>query len=104
MQVDPLVEHRTHPARTAAEVLGAIARIRDAEAKLVAPLLTLHGANDEITEPGGSARLVANAASADKTAKVYDGLVHDLLHEPERDTVVADVVAWLEARAPRRDN
>ena len=36
-----------------------------------------------------------------KTLKLYDGLYHDLFHEPEKDQVTADVIEWLDAR--RRD-
>jgi acylglycerol lipase len=38
------------------------------------------------------------ASSADKTLKLYTGLYHDLLHEPEHATVLADLAGWLEAR------
>jgi alpha-beta hydrolase superfamily lysophospholipase len=31
--------------------------------------------------------------------KQYDGLVHELFHEPERDLVLRDVLAWLDERA-----
>lgn len=28
----------------------------------------------------------------------YDGLYHDILHEPEKAAVTADLMAWLEER------
>jgi alpha-beta hydrolase superfamily lysophospholipase len=31
--------------------------------------------------------------------KVYDGLLHELFHEPERDLVFRDMLAWLDERA-----
>jgi alpha-beta hydrolase superfamily lysophospholipase len=34
---------------------------------------------------------------SDKTVKVYDGLYHEVLNDPERDQVIADLVAWLDA-------
>jgi alpha-beta hydrolase superfamily lysophospholipase len=37
------------------------------------------------------------AGSADKTLKMYDGLWHEIFNEPERDAVIADLLAWLEA-------
>jgi acylglycerol lipase len=30
--------------------------------------------------------------------KFYDGLYHEVFNEPEREQVLADVAAWLEAR------
>ena len=40
------------------------------------------------------------ARATDKTLKIYDGLVHDLLHEPEGEKVMGELTAWLEARIP----
>ena len=43
--------------------------------------------------------LVQKARATDKTLKLYDGLFHDLLHEPEKAQVIGDVVQWLDVRA-----
>ncbi len=102
MKSDPLILHKPGPARTAAELLRAFERIHAREAELNVPLLDLHGSADKLTNPAGSRELVAKAASKDKTLKIYDGLYHDLLHEPEKAQVMADVIAWIEARAPKR--
>ena len=32
------------------------------------------------------------------TLHVYDGLFHEIHHEPERDRVLSDVLAWIESR------
>jgi alpha-beta hydrolase superfamily lysophospholipase len=48
-----------------------------------------------------SVRLHEGAASADKTLRLYDGLYHEIFNEPERDAVLADVIAWLDARVER---
>ncbi len=42
--------------------------------------------------------MCARARSADKTLKLYEGLYHDLTHEPEKQRVMADLVQWLDAR------
>ena len=62
------------------------------------PVLVLHGTGDCVTSPEGSRELCARAGSADKTLKLYDGLYHDLFHEPEREQVTSDVIEWLQAR------
>ena len=43
--------------------------------------------------------------SADRTVRAYDGLFHEILNEPERETVLDDICGWLSARAaaPDRD-
>jgi len=42
------------------------------------------------------------AGSEDKTLEVYDGLFHEVLNElpADRERVLSDVVAWLDAHAP----
>jgi alpha-beta hydrolase superfamily lysophospholipase len=37
------------------------------------------------------------AGADDLTVIRYDGLYHELLNEPERDRVVGDIAAWLDA-------
>jgi alpha-beta hydrolase superfamily lysophospholipase len=101
MKRDPLVYDKSAPAHTAAEVIRAVDRIREHSAELDVPVLAMHGTADEVTPPDGSKELV-DAAKGDKTLKLYAGLYHDLLHEPERAQVTADIIAWLEARAAQR--
>lgn len=98
-KADPLVYQDSAPARTAKYLLGAIDYVEDHRAQIHVPLLALHGEKDEVTDPKGSADLVAQAVSKDKHLRVYKGLVHDLLHEPEKEIVIRDVAAWIEARS-----
>jgi alpha-beta hydrolase superfamily lysophospholipase len=93
---DPLVHHGKFPARTAAEIAGVVERFPDDVVGLRLPLLVMHGAGDEIAPPDGSVMVHARASSADKTLKLYDGLLHEILNEPERDQVVGDLISWLE--------
>lgn len=97
-KTDPLVVQRSAPAHTAAELLRGIERIQDSMAEVSVPLLILHGSGDKVTNPEGSKQLKERARSADKTLIVYDGLYHDLLHEPEKERVLGDLVKWLDAR------
>jgi alpha-beta hydrolase superfamily lysophospholipase len=60
------------------------------------PLLIMHGSDDQLTDPEGSRRLYARASSADKTIKIYEGLYHEILNEPARDIVLADIASWLD--------
>jgi acylglycerol lipase len=95
---DGLVHHAPAPARTACELLSAMTRIEAGSALLDVPLLAMHGSADPITDPDGTVRLVDRAASRDKELRLYDGLAHDLLHEPERDRVMWDAIGWIEQR------
>jgi acylglycerol lipase len=60
----------------------------------------LHGTADKLTNPEGSKKLAESSKSSDKTLNLYPGLVHDLVHEPEKVQVIEDIMSWLEKRAP----
>lgn len=94
---DPLVFDGEGPARTASELLGAIETLREKAGEITVPLLSLHGTEDQVTPPTGSAWLVEHVSSKDKTHHAFPGLVHDLVHEPERAQVIEVVLAWLDA-------
>lgn len=95
---DPLVYQGKFPTRTGAEILRAARELNKNLAAIRLPLLVLHGTGDWITDPRGSVELYEQARSTDKTLKLYDGLYHDLFHEPEWPQVTADLVAWLDQR------
>jgi acylglycerol lipase len=95
---DPLVHHGKLPARTAAELAAAIDAFPDAVGAITVPTLIVYGSADGLCPPAGSQMLGARIGSADKTVKAYDGLFHEILNEPERDAVLADIRAWLAER------
>ncbi len=97
-RADPLVFHGRFPARTGAEILRAGREVLDRVDALTVPVLILQGTADRVVDPGGAEALAARAGSADKTLCRYEGLYHELLSEPERDQVLADLIAWLDAR------
>jgi acylglycerol lipase len=96
---DPLVYRGRIRAGLAAAMGRAVRRIERDAPSISVPLLIMHGAADELAPPEGSSLLYERVASADKTLKLYDGLYHEILNEPERDQVVADIAAWLDARS-----
>jgi alpha-beta hydrolase superfamily lysophospholipase len=61
----------------------------------------LHGSDDRICGPEGSRELYRKAGSADKTLHLYDGLFHEVLDEPERERVMADLLGWLDRHIPQ---
>ncbi len=93
---DPLVFHGKVPAGLAGGLLRVMDTFPARLPQLTIPLLVLHGGADPMVSPAGSKLVVDRAGSADKTLQTYDGLFHEIFNEPERDTVLDDVVAWLE--------
>jgi alpha-beta hydrolase superfamily lysophospholipase len=99
---DPLVFHGRFPVRTGSEILRAIRTASDQFAAIRLPLLILHGTADRLCDAAGSRALYTRSDSRDKTLRLYDGLYHEVLREPERELVLADLLGWLETRlAPK---
>ncbi|KAG0565382.1 hypothetical protein KC19_8G185900 [Ceratodon purpureus] len=63
------------------------------------PLLVLHGAADQVTDPSISKLLYEKAKSEDKSLKLYDDAWHCLLQGEPDDMVkkvMMDIVSWLD--------
>ncbi len=95
---DPLVLHSPVPARTLAELLGAMKSLPGRVAALREPVLVLQGTGDRLVMHADVKPVFETLGSTDKTVKVYRGLYHEVLNEPERAQVFADLDAWLDAR------
>jgi alpha-beta hydrolase superfamily lysophospholipase len=100
MNEDPLIADETQPTNTVAEMVRADERLKRDFPLLHLPVLILHGTHDRATRPTGSRRFFAEAGSADKTLKLYEGAFHDLLNDLGKQGVMADVKEWLEQRLP----
>jgi alpha-beta hydrolase superfamily lysophospholipase len=96
---DPLNYHGKLPARTVHEMATEIGRFNDTIPRITVPLLVQVGTSDELVPPRASDFVYERAGSEDKTIKHYDGLFHEILNEPERDAVMADMLAWLDAHS-----
>ena len=97
---DPLVHHGKLTARLIAEMSRAMRNALAQAHRIRLPLLVLHGDADVLTAPAGSQELLDAVSSDDKTLKLYPGLYHEIFNEPEKDAVLADMTAWLEAHLP----
>lgn len=73
--------------------------LRDA-ATLDLPLLLLHGDADPVTHWRATEDLCQRAGAADKTLKLYAGVLHEAHNDVGRDRVLQDVGEWIEARLP----
>ena len=91
---DPLVNHNKMTARMVSELLAAMHHIQSEASKIILPMLLLHGGEDVMAAPEGSRVLCENISSEDKSLKIYPGLYHEIFNEPERDTVLADMLDW----------
>jgi alpha-beta hydrolase superfamily lysophospholipase len=100
MNSDPLIAHEVQPTRTVAELVRADERLKQEFPLITLPVLILHGTADKVTNPRGSQLFYDTAGSTDKTLNFYEGHVHDLLNDYGKETVLADIQAWIDARLP----
>lgn len=97
---DPLIAHEIQPTNTVAEMVRADERLKREFPLITLPVLILHGKADKVTRPEGSQLFYDTAGAADKTLKLYEGHVHDLLNDLGKDVVMADIKDWITKRLP----
>ncbi len=95
-RADPLVYTGKIPAGIGAALISRMETFPDRYARLRLPILIMHGTADRLTDVGGSRALAATATEADVTAHYYEGLYHEVFNEPERERVIADLLAWVD--------
>lgn len=95
---DPLNFHGKVPVRLVSELFSSADRIAPRLNTLTVPLLVLHGGSDPAAAPDGARMIFRSATSKDKSIMVYEGLRHEIFNEPEKDAVLADVLAWITER------
>jgi len=98
MNADPLIAHETQPTKTVAQLVLADERLNEEFSRITLPVLILHGTADKAAKPTGSQTFFDNVGSIDKTLKFYDGHVHDLLNDIDKQEVMADITTWTGAR------
>ena len=97
---DPLVYRGAIPARTIAELFANVATLAARAPQLRMPLLYLHGSGDRLVPLAHSRTVVERAGSTDRTQRIYEGLYHEILNEPEREQVARDISDWVAAHLP----
>jgi alpha-beta hydrolase superfamily lysophospholipase len=97
---DPLIAHEVQPAITVAALVRADERLREEFPQITIPVFIMHGTEDKATVCHGSEFFHQTVGSKDKTLKLYQGHYHDLLNDLGKETVVADIVSWIDKRLP----
>lgn len=95
---DPLNHHGKLPARTVAELADEIAAFPERVRRITVPTLIEYSSTDPIVAPVGSRMVAERIGSEDVTVRDWEGLYHEILNEPERDEVIAEMLDWLDAR------
>ena len=97
-KADPLVYRGKIPAGIGKALLLVGETMHRRAPGITAPLLVVHGEDDQLVSADGSRQLVRYVGSQDVELKVYPQLYHEVFNEPERDRVLDDVTSWITAR------
>jgi alpha-beta hydrolase superfamily lysophospholipase len=97
---DPLI-HYVMSAKLFFEFRAVTAALRLSAPRLPLPALVLHGTGDVISSPIGSERWAKAAPPGMAELRLYEGLYHEILNEPEGPRIAAEAVAWIEKHPSR---
>jgi acylglycerol lipase len=100
---DPLVVRRPGTARLGTEILSTLETLRAQLDRIELPLLVLHGTADRLIDPEGAELLYRQAASSDKTLRLYEGAYHEVVNDlPDaREAALKEIVNWLDRLTQR---
>lgn len=96
---DPLVHRGNVRVRMGYQIVHGSREVKLRAAELKLPMLIIHGGDDKICPPAGSTVLNQGISSGDKTLKIYPGMYHEVHNEIEKEKVLTDIAAWLDAHA-----
>ncbi|MBF2047321.1 MAG: alpha/beta hydrolase [Elainella sp. C42_A2020_010] len=99
-ETDPLVYRQRMPMRTLVGILKTIAEIQARITEVEMPLLVLHGTADRLVTMEGSQKIYSSISGETIQLKLYEGFYHELLNEPGKEQVLADIIAWLRMHLP----
>ena len=97
-KADPLCYNGRVRVRMGVHFLNMSKYIVPVLPKVSAPALILHGGSDLLASPESSRIVYEGIVSEDKTLRIFDGLYHELLNEPEKADVMEEIGGWIKSR------
>ena len=94
---DPLVYHGAPPESRRGAWEALLKELPAMARAITLPVVIMAGAASPLGEGDGAPVLFETVSSQDKTLKLYDGLMHEIFNEPEREQVFADLLDWFAA-------
>ncbi|XP_059666450.1 caffeoylshikimate esterase-like [Cornus florida] len=91
------------PAATALEFMRVCEYIKRNCHGLEVPMLVVHGGDDTVCDPNSARFVHESAASKDKSVKIFSGMWHQLIGEPNEsvELVFGTVLSWIGERADK---
>ncbi len=91
---DPLVNTKSS-FRLGAHIFDEMDRLNEKCSQLAVTTLVIHG-GDDVLVPTASSEVLEQCPSVER--RVYEGLRHEALNEPEGPQIVRDIVDWVESK------
>ena len=91
---DPLVEKQISIGLIN-QIYGGVQWLKKNNASFIDPVLILHGADDGLVSVKDSLEFFEEIKSEDKSLRIYANLFHEILNEPCKDEIIADILLWL---------
>ncbi len=98
IEEDPLYYKGKIRARTGFELLEGMKKAEGGLAGLSLPVLVLHGGGDVTVEPEVSELIFQKIAGRDKTKKIFPGLKHEIMNEPQKQEILELIGDWIRKR------
>lgn len=97
---DPLLNHGPTVIQMAHGIAATGRAVRKRLPEITLPLFLFYGEADTVVAPAGSRAAADGVGSTDLTVRAWPDLLHETFNEPTGDTVVGELVGWLDARTP----
>jgi alpha-beta hydrolase superfamily lysophospholipase len=92
---DPLVYHGPLTRQTLTAIFASVDVIAAGPSLGELPTLWLHGENDPLAPYDVTAKAFEHLAGSALEQKMYDGAMHEILNETNKDEVIADILTFL---------
>jgi lysophospholipase len=91
---DPLVEKQISTGLIN-QIYAGVQWLKEHKNNFSDPVLILHGADDGLVSAKDSLDFYEGIGSKDKSLRVYANLYHEILNEPSKNEIIADILLWL---------
>jgi len=93
--IDDKLFHRRISFGAAIEIEKRLEYVMTLPHRIYVPSLMLAGSGDQICASQGTRDFTDRLSSSEKECIIYDGMLHDILHDTGRKQVMEDVDGWL---------
>lgn len=78
--------------------INGINKVHKNSAQINCPLLLLGGSEDNSVNSKNFEKLIKSFGSRNKTLKIYQGVLHQLVHSLRKDEIINDITNWVKEK------